>query len=93
VTIRARLEQSAMSESRLDTLRRYHADGTLNRSEVDELWAEIDRLTHHERLIDAASQRGITDCSTPLFVRVRNIVEQLEKVEAELARLTPPATE
>jgi hypothetical protein len=44
-------------------------------------------------LIDVVSQRGITDCSTPLFVRVRNIVEQLEKVEAELARLTPPATE
>lgn len=40
-------------------------------------------LLHHEALIEARTQRGITDCSTPLFVRVENIVAQLEKAERE----------
>jgi hypothetical protein len=42
-------------------------------------------LEHHEALIEAQTQRGITDCSTPLFIRVQNIVEQLERAEARLS--------
>jgi chromosome segregation ATPase len=49
---------------------------------------ERDALKHHESLIDARTQRGITDCSTPLFIRVQNIVEQLEKAEARCDALT-----
>lgn len=41
-------------------------------------------LQHEQSLIEAATQRGITDCSTPLFQRVRNIVEQLEQADAQL---------
>ena len=47
--------------------------------------AEIGSYQHESALIDADTQRGITDCSTPLFQRVRNIVEQLEQAEAALA--------
>lgn len=36
---------------------------------------------HELSLIEADTKRGITDCSTPVFQRVRNIVEQLEKAE------------
>ncbi len=55
------------------------ADGMLYRQAADLL----STLQHERNLIDADTQRGITDCSTPLFQRVRNIVEQLEAAEAE----------
>lgn len=35
----------------------------------------------------ADTKRGITDCSTPLFQRVRNIVEQLECAEVRWMKL------
>lgn len=38
---------------------------------------------HELSLIAADTMRGVTDCSTPLFQRVRNIVELLNAVEAE----------
>lgn len=38
---------------------------------------------HELSLIAADTMRGVTDCSTPLFQRVRNIVEMLKAVEAE----------
>jgi hypothetical protein len=46
---------------------------------------ELEAARHSDALIEAKSRRGITDCSTPLFIRVQNIVEQLEKAEAALA--------
>jgi len=52
-------------------------------TELTTLQQEKAALLHHEALIEARTQRGITDCSTPLFVRVENIVAQLEKAERE----------
>jgi hypothetical protein len=49
--------------------------------------AALRGVEHEQRLIDADTRRGITDGSTPLFQRVRNIVEQLERVEAALSAL------
>jgi len=56
--------------------------------------AEITRLTdsesangHERSLIDADTQRGITNCSTPLFQRLRNMRDELVKQDAEIARL------
>lgn len=61
---------------------------------VESVKAAIDALTtlqqekaallHGEALIEARTQRGITDCSTPLHIRVENIVAQLEQAEREL---------
>lgn len=57
------------------------------RAELDRLRAELGGYRHKSALIDASTKRGITDCSTPLFQRVRNIVEQLEAAEAARATL------
>ncbi len=53
----------------------------------DRLKAEIGVLHHSEALVEARTRRGITDASTPLHIRVENIVQQLEKAEADVARL------
>ena len=45
--------------------------------------AEIGSYKHEHALLEADTMRGITDCSTPIFQRVRNIVEQLEAAESE----------
>jgi hypothetical protein len=54
---------------------------------LERLTKEIGWRDHERALIEADTQRGITDCSTPLFQRVRNIVEALEAAEAELSAL------
>lgn len=47
------------------------------------------RIARHElQLIFTDTERGRTDCSTPIFQRVRNICEYLITAEAEVARLT-----
>lgn len=43
---------------------------------------ELRVLQHEHSLMEADTQRGVTDCSTPMFIRVRNIKEQLEAAEA-----------
>jgi len=55
------------------------------RNAAPALLDEVEAARHSDALIEAKSRRGITDCSTPLFIRVQNIVEQLEKAEADLA--------
>jgi molecular chaperone GrpE (heat shock protein) len=49
---------------------------------------------HELSLIEASiGERGKTDCSTPTFIRVRNIIERMEKAEAEVASLTQQLAE
>lgn len=48
---------------------------------------ELAIARHALALIEPHTTRGITDCSTPLHIRVQNIVESLEKAEREIERL------
>lgn len=48
---------------------------------------------HELSLIEADTQRGVTDCSTPVFQRVRNIVEYLAQAEAALTTLRAEVAE
>lgn len=54
--------------------------------------AEVERLrvdSHELALVRArVGERGVTDCSTPLPQRIENVIERLDKAEAEVERLT-----
>lgn len=81
--------QLSSSERRYQTERHAHGCTLASRDrlhrDLQAMTAERDALKHEAALIKAATQRGITDCSTPLFQRVRNIMEALTQVEATLA--------
>ncbi len=53
--------------------------------ELQDAERELGGLRHEALLIEANTRRGITDCSTPLFQRVRNIGEALQDAERRLA--------
>jgi hypothetical protein len=47
-------------------------------------------IVHEHALIEAAvGDRGRTDCSTPLYIRVQNVVARMERAEAELEARRP----
>jgi hypothetical protein len=52
-------------------------------AQVAALTRERDAAVHGLALIEPHTTRGITDCSTPLHIRVQNIVQQLESAERE----------
>jgi len=56
------------------------------RERIATLQQENAALLHQEALMEARTQRGITDCSTPLPVRVENIVAQLEQADKDRAQ-------
>jgi hypothetical protein len=61
-----------------------HPDWDISPDDLLRLAVERLRGLEHERaMIEADTRRGITDCSTPLFQRVRNIVEELTATEAK----------
>ena len=68
----------------------YEARAVRAESEVREMRETIDRLEAEKRvfeheifLVEKASERGITDCSTPSWIRVQNICDRLTHVEVE----------
>lgn len=56
-------------------------------SQTDDLglcsWCGFNSYKHELELIDAATRHLMTDCSTPCFIRVRQLVSDLKRIEAD----------
>ena len=69
-------------ENSLDKLRRYFADGNLTRSEVAELWMEIDRLSSLQEPLEnivSLARSGVAG-------RLHEYVSLIQSAETALAR-------